>query len=174
MRPRRSRRPPRKGWADAGIEIGNRAIDVGFARLLLLDSAPGEIPTQTQQWLEENLTESANRSADDKTILFTHIPFNIEAIRRFITSVEPGRDPHKSLQRGMPAAIEDLLVAGMSMVFTGHLHFFPGHVAVNGLDMYLLPLSVISAGRVYPRQGTVTFLELDGSPPRQVLLDPAH
>ena len=36
------------------------------------------------------------------------------------------------------------------MVFTGHLHFFPGHVAVNGLDMYLLPLSVISAGRVYP------------------------
>jgi 3',5'-cyclic AMP phosphodiesterase CpdA len=164
----------RKGWADAGIEIGNRAIDVGFARLLLLDSSPAEIPTQTQQWLEESLTESANREANGQTLLFTHKPFNIEAIRRFITSVEPGRDPQKSLQQGMPATIEGLLVAGLDIVFTGHLHFFPGHVMANGLDMYLLPLSVVSAGRVYPRQGTVTFLELDGSPPRQVSLDGAH
>lgn len=159
----------RRGWAAADVSLDNRLIEIGSTRLLLMDSATVDIPFTTQQWLEETMQEGTVRgAAKEQTVLFTHVPFNIRLIREFITSVKSNHDPLVSVQRGTPGSYESLLTEGVGTIFTGHLHFFPGHVAANDTAMYLLPLSVVAAGRVYPQQGTVTVLVLDGSPPRQV------
>jgi hypothetical protein len=119
----------RRGWAAAGVSLGNRVVEIGSTRLLLMDSATVDIPLATQRWLERSIQEEVSGgSSKAQTVLFTHVPFNVRPIREFITSLRPKHDPLLSVQRGTPESYEVLLARGLSAIYTGHLHFFPGYV----------------------------------------------
>lgn len=154
-------RNSREGWAIGGIDIGNRIIEAGSHRLILMDSADKYIPIKTQRWLESVIPACREETQDrgGKTILFTHIPFNVDAIKEHIIQVNPERNAERSVQQGTPNPYTFIIQCGLDAIFTGHFHQLPGYVEANGTAMHLLPISSIATGRTYPRQGTVTILE---------------
>src|SRR5690606_1808860 len=96
----------------------------------------------------------------ERNLLFTHVPLDVPAVADYILSGEPHRNLAKYVQRGAPHLFEHYFRGRTAAVFSGHLHF-PGTLVEGGTEMHLLPLSVVSAGRVYEAQGAATVVDLD-------------
>lgn len=143
----------RIGWEEKGIELGNRALDAGNCKLILLESAASTVPDGTEGWLAAALRE------DGRNLVFTHVPLNVPSVAEYILSVDPRRDLRKYVQSGAPALFDRSLRNRVAAVFSAHLHF-SGHLQVAGTDMYMLPLSITAQNRPFADQGRVTFLDL--------------
>ncbi len=150
----RRRAAARQGWAEAGVELGNRSLDADGVQLLLMDTATSEVPEATRAWLEEVL---AAAHAGPR-LLLTHVPVNHPRVVEHILSVDPNRNLEKYVQR--TPLYEGHLRGRVEAVFTGHLHF-PGRVEVGGTAMHMLPLSVTAVDREYRGQGAATVLEIE-------------
>ncbi len=143
----------RRGWAEAGIDLGNRRIDAGDLQLLLMDTAASAVTADTLDWL------AAATDPHAPQLLFTHVPVNHPEVVSHILSVDPGRDLNKYVQH--PPIFDSHLRGRIEAVFTGHLHF-PGLVHVDGTAMHMLPLSITAVDRPYRGQGAATVLQTRG------------
>lgn len=153
----------RAGWTAKGIELGNRVIDAGDTRLILLESPLSCVPEGTQEWLATSLRP------DGRNIVFTHVPLNLPAVATYIHSVDPRRNLKKYVQSGAPGLFESSLRGLVQSVFTGHLHF-PGRLSLDGTEMHMLPLGIVAANRQVTGQGQATILDLNRNEMRQLSL----
>ena len=145
--------PPRSGWAEAGIEMGNRCIDLDDTRLLLMDSATSRVPEATVAWLDETLGDRP------RNLLFTHVPLRHDEVASRILAEDPHRNMEKYIQH--TDLFGPCLRGRVDAVYTGHLHF-PADLTVEGTRMRMLPLSTRSPLKEYRGQGVTTVLTFDG------------
>lgn len=144
----------RQGWEQAGVPLGNRVVDTGAARLVLMDSATSFLPAGTQAWLEEAV---GGVDGSAPKLVFTHVPVNIAPTVDYILSVEPQRNLSKYVQQN--CLFDACLRGKVDAVFTGHLHF-PGDLEVDGTRLFMRSLTTTAVDRAYRGQGAAMVLEL--------------
>lgn len=146
----------RAGWAQRGIELGNRAIDADGITLLLLDTHNSSVPEGTRDWLNEALP------VGERSLLFTHVPLHVPEVVQYIESVEPGRNMNKYTLSGAPWLF-NALQGRVRKAFSGHLHF-PGRIEVGGTTVHLLSTAVRAVGRTYRGEGKALLLTVGEEP----------
>lgn len=125
----------RSAWKDQGVELGNRAIDCGDIRLILLDSALSDVAEGTGDWLARQQRDPVS------DLLCTHVPIDLPATRSHILSVDPRRNLDKYVLSGAPDLYEQRIRNRFTHVFTGHLHF-PGDLHVDATRFHLCDMCI--------------------------------
>ena len=143
----------REGWADAGIPIENRVIDVDDVRFLLVDSALSKVSNQSTDWLEKSL--ETNRSC----VLCTHVPIDVPPVVEAIKRIDPNRDMTKYVQRGSPELFESTLKGRVDLVLSGHLHFST-QADIEGTIQHILPMAITRVENPI-EPGGVTVIDTD-------------
>lgn len=106
-----------KKWEEAGTEVGNRYIDGEGTGIFLINSACSDVPEGTKEWLYKFLPKQK------KNIIFTHVPFDTQAMRDYILSVDPTKDMNIYVQSYAPGLFDTHIQQQVDHVFSGHLHF---------------------------------------------------
>lgn len=142
----------RRGWADAGVRLDNRVLDLDGIRFVLLDSALSDVPDGAKDWLTGAL------DTDRYCVLCTHVPVDHPAVVDAITDREPDRNLDKYVQRGAPTLYEDYLDGRVDAIFSGHLHF-AAEATIGRTRQHILPLSIRRDEPRYAREGEVVILD---------------
>jgi len=83
----------------------------------LINSAKSDVPKGTKEWLKRYLPKN------ERNIVFTHVPFDTQPIRRFIMDTDPRKNMTKYVQSHAPDLFDEQIQQQVDFVFTGHLHF---------------------------------------------------
>jgi predicted MPP superfamily phosphohydrolase len=142
-----------QGWKERGVILDNRVIDTGATRLILMNSAFSDCPPGTREWLTEAV------DSDSTNILITHVPIDIQQVRDYIASIDPGRKIADYLHSHDPQLYEESVKGKVADVYSGHLHL-PGAVTVEGTHMHLLGLSTVSKIKFYPGMGAIEIIHV--------------
>jgi hypothetical protein len=157
-----SRAVAAKGWADRGVELGNRCIADGAGCLVLLASPFGEIAREATSWITSMLDR--HRSS----IVFTHTPVDTPSVRSYITSVNPAKDLGTYVMQTPRGFYSECLRGRTSRIYCGHVHF-AGVIDADGTTVNLLGLSTMSTGTAYPDMGQAVVFDTDSPDDRTVV-----
>lgn len=141
-----------QGWEEAGVQTGNRKLELDHLQAFLVNSHDSNVPEGTAAWLREELDPDATN------IFFTHVPPDTPETRAAILEREPQRDLSKYVQSKAPGLFEAALADRVDQVWSGHLHFHA--TARKGRTHFqILPLSIHAWSKTYPEQGALHFLD---------------
>lgn len=110
-------RTHRAAWADLGVDLSDRRIDVQGWSLLFCDNALSDLTRDTSQWLEQQT------ASIDRGVLFTHVPIDLPPTRAHILGVDPQRNLNKYVLSSEPDLFDRHLSGRMAALYSGHLHF---------------------------------------------------
>jgi hypothetical protein len=122
-------------WEEAGFDLGNRYIDSGDTGIILINSAFSDVTKGTKEWLNELLPKRK------RNLIFTHVPFDIPAVRNYILSMDPHRDMKKYVQSYAPDLFDETIQNQVDHVFSGHLHF-TGRIHTPSTDHHLVGMGI--------------------------------
>jgi len=144
----------RSRWEQSDVALGNRVMDMGRIRIILVDSHESSVSADTHEWLGRvTQTDAAN-------VLVTHVPLNIPEVVDFILSVDSEKDLEKYVLTGAPRLYEQCVASRVHSVFTGHLHF-DGYLELDQTRLFFLPLSICAARKKYRGQGHIAVMNTD-------------
>lgn len=118
-------------WAEQGVDLSNRAIDLAGCSCILLDSALSDLAAGAEAMLQH----SAPR------LLFTHVPIDTTITRDYILSVDPRRSMVKYVISGAPDLYGQYIEHRIAHVFSGHLHF-SGDLQLDNTRFHLSTMSI--------------------------------
>jgi 3',5'-cyclic AMP phosphodiesterase CpdA len=146
-------------WNRHGVMLGDRRFAFDDYDVLLVDSAARAISPTSAAWLQTTIKRPS--------ILLTHVPLDIPAIRTFIRE----RDQHRNLetytQSGSPQFFAEHIAGRIAHVVTGHLHF-PGTLHEGGTQFHFLDASFArgaTAPTVYVIEGVAGDLRVTAMQP---------
>ena len=122
-------------WAEQGVDVSNRVLDIDGCRLILLDSALSDLVDGADAWLGQMLMRS------DSDMLFTHVPIYLPETRDYILSVDSRRNMAKYVLSGAPELYAQQIKNRVPHVFTAHLHF-PGDLHCDTTRFHLCNMSI--------------------------------
>ncbi|PCJ63003.1 MAG: hypothetical protein COA79_02485 [Planctomycetota bacterium] len=103
------------GWADRGICVQTRKVELGQASFYFLDSALGYISEEDQLWLIENIVNSSFN------IIITHVPFPFEETIKLLK--ENHKDCLVYSQQNLSDQFIEKVLSSVNFIFSGHVHF---------------------------------------------------
>ncbi|NKB71367.1 MAG: hypothetical protein GKR89_30200 [Candidatus Latescibacteria bacterium] len=148
-------------WANQGVDLSNRSLDINGTTAILLDSSLSNLADGTETWLGRAL------KGVTAPFIFTHVPIDTPAARDYILSVDPRRSMAKYVLSSVPHFYSRYIEDRSAQVFSAHLHF-PGDLLIGRSRFHLRTMSITmdDPNRAQSTVATAAIVEAKKTPSR--------
>jgi len=122
-------------WAQQGVDLSNRTLDIEGATAVLVDNALSDLADGTERFLNDAFVQATPR------FFFAHVPLDAPAMRAYILAVDARRSMAKYVLSSAPDFYTQYIKSRVPHVFSAHLHF-PGDLHIDRTRFHLCTMSI--------------------------------